>query len=347
MPIELWVVAGTLTLFAGIAVPVITRSIHVPRELAIETVPDEGLTDRQRIHFQTLDAALSVLGYRPLVNFQVTNLQGANLTRIYRGDHDAAILGASLMKGHSALPGAQEAGQNYLEWITKYEDDTTLTTRNVTVSDLFERMPHQIRQDFPAVSDVVRLKAHHDRRAQELLPCGPRFPHGRDWMADYRDYHRRWCAFQESKGLLRHDTEAGVYRATARTAWRGIANFLNPLADNFTPARFVLGLLLGAGVPALGILAAADLAVLAWLTRTTGLAPGLGRLLVLGAAFTAGGAAVGWLFMWKSFIWALLLGYVPLRLLAPGAGGGVMVVLWMGFVADRVAALRQKRELLV
>ena len=26
MPIELWVVAGTLTLFAGIAVPVITRT---------------------------------------------------------------------------------------------------------------------------------------------------------------------------------------------------------------------------------------------------------------------------------------------------------------------------------
>ena len=347
MPVELWVLAATLLAFATIAVPAITRSVHLPRELAIETVPDEELTDRQRIHFQTLDAALTGLGYRPLVNFQVTNLPGANLTRIYRGEHDAAVLGASLMKAQSVLPGAREAGQNYLEWITKYEDETTLTTRNVPVSDLFERMPHQIRQDFPGASDVARLKARHDSRAQELLPRGPRFPHGRDWMAEYRDYHRRWCAFQESRGLLRHDAEAGVYRATVRTAWRGIANFLNPLADNFTLGRFVLGLLLGAGVPALGILAAADPAVVAWLTRTTGLTAGLGRLLLLGAAFTAGGAAVGWLFVWKSFVWALLLGYLPLRLLAPGAGVEVMVVLWMGFMADRVAAFRQKRELLV
>jgi hypothetical protein len=257
------------------------------------------------------------------------------------------MLGASVMKARAALPGGREIGQNYLEWITRYEDDTTLTTRNATVSDPFELMPHQMRQEFPGTSDVGELKARHDRRAQQLLPRGPRFPHGRDWMAEYRDYHRRWCAFQEAKGLLRHDAAAGVYRATAKVAWRGIVNFLNPLADNFTLARFVLGLLLGAGMPALGILATADPGVLAWLTRTTGLTPGLGRLLVLGAAFTLGGAAVGWLFMFKSFIWARVLGYLPLRLLAPAAGLDVLVVLWMGVVAARVAAVRQRRELLI
>jgi hypothetical protein len=54
-------------------------------------------------------------------------------------------------------------------------------------------------------------------------------------------------------------------------------------------------------------------------------------------AFSAGGAAVGWIFIWKSFIWALLLGYLPLRLLDPGAGFELILAAWMGVVAESVA----------
>ena len=126
-----------------------------------------------------------------------------------------------------------------------------------------------------------------------------------------------------------------------------MANYLNPLADNFTLGRFVLGLVLGAGPPILGALAVGSPVALTPLVRTLGLAPELGVWLLLGLAFTAGGAAVGGLFASKSFVWALLLGYLPIRLLDPTGSVGLVLVLWMGAVAERVSQFLQRRALLV
>jgi hypothetical protein len=249
MPPEIAFVGLVGLLIVVVGVPAIRRGVFLPRELSFETPTDDTLTDRQRSCFQRVDAAVSAVGYAPLLNFRVTNLQGGNLA-------------VSFLKAHSAIEGSVESGQNYFEWITKYEVGTILTTRNVNVSDVFDRMPH----------------------------------------------------------LLRHDPPADAYRATAKVAWREVANYLNPLADNFTAARFVLGLALGAGIPAC-------------------------RWALLGSAYTASGAAVGWLFTSKSFIWALVLGYLPLRLIDPGLQ--LVLALWMALVADRVAVWRMKRELLV
>lgn len=99
MPPELLFVALTGLLIVAIGVPAIRRGIHLPRELTIVTVPDEGFTERQKAYFRGLDEAVAKLGYTPLLNFEVPNLQGANLTRVYRSDYDAAVLGASCLLG--------------------------------------------------------------------------------------------------------------------------------------------------------------------------------------------------------------------------------------------------------
>ncbi len=324
MPPELWILGFVFILIALVGVPAIKRGVHLPREMILETIGDEDLTDTQRTYFQRLDAEVATLGYTPLLNFIARNLQGANVTRVYRSDYDAAVLGASCLKGRSAVD-ESESSQNYLEWVTKYEDGTSLTTRNVTIAELFARMPHQLLHDYPGMASAA-LKARHDRHAEPLRVRGPRFPHGRDVLQEFRDYHRRWCTFQDSKGLLRFDAQADVYRATGKVAWRGVANFLNPLADNFTLPRFVAGVLLGAGVPALAAATAQGLPMLF-------------------AAFVVAGAAIGWLFTSKSFVWALLLGYVPLRVAVVGTGTALLLILTMGLVADRVARYRFRREM--
>ena len=65
-------------------------------------------------------------------------MQGATLSRVYLCDHDAAVLGAHCLRGHAAFDETTPGGQNYLEWITKYQDGGTLTTRNVDLADIFD-----------------------------------------------------------------------------------------------------------------------------------------------------------------------------------------------------------------
>ena len=347
MPLELWLLAVSLAFALLVGVPAIRFGLWLPRDLQFETVPDDRLTAAQRAHFERLDLSLAPLAYFPRFNF-ATNLQGATLSRVYLCDHDSAILGAHCVRGANVIDESQPSGANYLEWITRYEDGTTLLTQNAELGEVFDRMPHQVKQKFVGLRDPKALKQRHDRRAAELLSRQPRNPHRGDMLAEYHDHHLRFCDFQASRGLLLPVGPDGRHRLTVKTALRGVLNFFNPLADNFTVLRFAVGAVFGAGLPLL----------VTWLldAHAPGRPPGLpvlppmgdlARWVVLGLAYGVAGAVVGYVFNAKQLVWAALLGYVPLRLLEFSAGPAVVAALWMAGVAEQVARFRQRRELLV
>jgi hypothetical protein len=329
------VLVSTLVLIATVAVPAIERGSLMPPQLVIEQPPDDDLTEAQRAYFQALDAELAALGYTPRTNIVAANLQGANLTRVYARDDAAAVLGATSLRAAAYNDPKVEASQNYYEWTTRFADGSTLTTRNVQATDTcFDLMPHKIVQDFPAVSHVAALKERHERRAQTLRARGPLPARGRDTVAELRDYHERWCRFQESRGLLRYDAGAAGYRVTAKTAWRQVLTFFNPVADNFTWLRLAAGLAFGAGLPLLAVWGTPHLEGPSW-------------WLALFAGFGAGGAAIGWIFQGKATVWVLLLAYAPLRLLGAGFWPSVIFFLWMRSLAEKTCAWRHRRESLV
>lgn len=346
MPIEVTLLVVVLALALVVGVPAIRLGIWLPRDLEFEVFSDDRLTEAQRAHFTRLDAAASTLAYFPRVTFSVVNMQGPTLSRVYLCDHDPAILAGHCLRGASVIDERHVSGQNYLEWITRYEDGTTLTTLNAEIAQVLDRMPHEVKQKCLGVRDPAALKALHDRRAEALAPRVYRSPHGRDMLGEYRVHHLRFCDYQVSRGLLT-PVENGRHHVTVKTALRGVANFFNPLADNFTLSRLAAAVVIGVGLPMLGIwitgpeagVRSADLPALlnTVYARWSGLA----------FAYALGGAAIGWLFSSKQFVWAVLLGYLPLRLLDAAAGPATLGALWMGFVAERVAAFRQRRELLV
>jgi hypothetical protein len=346
LPPELLLLAIGLALSLLVGVPLIRFGVWLPREVETQTLPDAALSDAQRAYYQPLDLALQASGFSPRLNFAVLNFPGPTLSRVYMADHDHAVLGAHLMRSRGAFDAGRPTSHNYLEWITKYQDGTTLYTRNAQLGNVFDRMPEQLIRECPGLADPAALKAVHDAKAQQLLQRGPLWAHGRDVLVDFRDFHRRFCDYQSARGLL----VAGPgerWHPTLRTALRGVWNFFNPFADNFTPLRFVVIVLVGAGLPALA----------AWLTTPEAAyrPPGVPvwnvsaplRLAVLAAAYTIAGAAVGWIFGLKTFIWATLLGYLPLRVLTPHPGIDLLLALWMAIVAERVAAIRSRREMLV
>jgi hypothetical protein len=335
LPADVWLVLGMATLTVAAGVPLILASVRVHRDLKLELVDDADLTPAQREHYQRLDLAAGALGYRPRLNFRALNLAGPSLTRAYLSEAEPAVLGAHCMAASAG------GGHNFEEWYTRHEDGTTLTTRNCEISTLFDRMPHQVIQESVGMRDLATLRERHRRGEMELLARSPRHPDQRKLLDEAVEFHRRWCDHQVARGRL-VPLPDGALRPSLRTALRGVGNYFNPLADNFTVPRFALALLGGLGLPLLGCWAADPAAPL----RPTGLPllP-LDARLTLGLGWVLGGAAVGAVFTSKDFIWGALLGWAALRLFR--TGGLEALALLMAVTAQTVAHWRIRRRQLV
>jgi len=228
--------------------------------------------------------------------------------------------------------------------VTRFADGTRLSTKNSEFSSVFAPFPNRVTQTFPGVTDPAALKSYHDRKSEILRDRVPEFRPLTSAIADLEDYHQRFCEHQVSQKLLSLDAENGRYRDTYRTALRGIANFLNPMADNFTLARFCLGALFGAGLPLLAVRQQGK--IMLWLAAWIPNQATLAHAFLLPAACTLAGIAVGAIFTRKSFIWAILLGYLPGKLFTV-SGLTFGLSLAMAVIAHWTAQLLLARRKLV
>ena len=335
--------------FFCVGLPLITRRVSVPRKIDFKIVSGDELTHEQTRYFADLDPSLLEMGYRPVGNRRTLNMQGRALIRTYMSDADPAIIMMNLMTAGAA--GAGEHPMNYLEIITRYADGTILSTRNAEISDVLEALPTHIIQEQKGVRDPAKLKLAHDERARSLQIHGPVFSRPDEFEQAFDDFHERWCLHQVERGLLvpRSDDPRRL-RPTVKAGLRGIANFLNPMADNFTLPRFLLALVLGAVVPVAALLWLAGPG--SWLVTRIAAATGLSPVFCLTACLalilTGVGALVGHLFLGKAFIWVFLLTYFVLRLIGPdGTWTAVALSLWTGIVANWTTSLRERRQRLI
>lgn len=347
-PLDVTLFLAVVLGFFVIGLPVITRSVSVPRKVEFEDVAEADLSIGQARYFAGLDEKLSDLGYRPVGDRRTTNMQGRALLRTYMNAADPAIIMMTFLT--SEVRGSGAHPMNYLEIITRFGDGAILSTRNAEISDVLKALPGHTIQNLRGCGDPATLKEAHDRKAGEMLHRGPVFSRPEEFERVFDDFHERWCLHQIQNGLLVPRVDAPeCLRPTVKAGLRGIANFLNPLADNFTLTRFFLALVLGLAVP---------VAVLTWLegpgteqiaqaALATGLAPATLMLVCLGVVISGVGATVGLLFVGKNFIWSFLLTYVVLRLLGPQTlPATVILSLWSGVVATWTAGRRERKQLL-
>jgi hypothetical protein len=326
----------TFAILFLVGIPAITRSVWLPRNLQCEVISRDKLTPRQAAFFDSYDKKMAEMAYFPISTFRVTNLKGQNLNCAYANSADPARCLATMMSIGPSFT-------TCLEIVTRFADGTRLSTKNTQLSPVLAIMPNRIVQQFPGIQDPVELKRRHDQKAETLQSRSPEFRPPSSYFTDLNEYHQQFCQYQETKKLLRFDTAAGLYRATYRTGLRGVANFVNPLADNFTVPRLILGTLLGAGLP---LIAATQRGpILLWLSTFGSTNLALAATLLTPLACTAAAIAIGSIFTKKAFIWALVLGFLPAKLLALSTGLSLGSGLWMAVVADfaaRVCVARRK-----
>jgi len=335
--------------FFCVGLPLITRRVSVPRKIDFEVVSGDDLTPEQTRYFADLDPALLEMGYRPVGDRRTLNMQGRALIRTYMCDSDPAIIMMNLMTSGAA--GAGEHPMNYLEIITRYADGTILSTRNAEISNVLEDLPAHVIQEQKGTRDPAKLKLAHDERARSLVIHGPLYSRPEEFVQAFDDFHERWCLHQIERGLLvpRSDDPRQL-RPTLKAGLRGIANFLNPVADNFTLPRFSLAVVLGLVVPVAALLwlGGPGSWVVARAAAATGLSPQACLTACLALILTGVGALVGHLFLGKAFIWSFLMTYVVLRLIGPaGAWTAVALGLWTGIVANWTAGIRERHQKLV
>lgn len=337
-----------IALFFVVGLPLITKKVWLPVELEIEDVPEQQLTDRQRIFFDDLDAELGALYFRPACTYSVTNLQGPNLVRTYLSEADPCMVHAMALRSEEE-PTAESVAMTYFEIATRFSDGTSISTRNGDASSVFSEPPHNTVIVRRTLTDATSLKKDHDRRIAKEQLRGPVYTTADRLFDAIREHHQRWCAFQVSTHALHHDVEANLYRPTVRTGLRGIFNFLNPLADNFTLRRFLIGLVAGVAIPVLGILYLGDPSspFIGWAEAETGLPVPVLRWSAMTLVFSVLGLVSGSVFSSKSFLWTFLLAWFPLRLIGPSIWPALGLSLWAGTVASMVSSWKMKRQSLV
>lgn len=335
--------------FFVVGLPLITRRISVPTKVEFEEVPDHELTPAQSLCFGRLDPKLLDLGYRPTINRRPTNMQGRALIRTYHSEVDPAIVMMNLLT--SEVEGSPEQPMNYLEIVTRYGDGTILSTRNAEISEVLEAVPGHIIQERRGMREPEALKGAHDRKAEELLAHGPTHSRPEDFEVVFHEFHERWCRHQIDRGLLvPRDDDPDHLRPTVQAGLRGIANYLNPLADNFTLGRFLSAFVFGLVLPVVTILwlSGPGVYLVMRLASASGLEPETCVIACLAVMLAVVGVIVGLTFVTKAFIWCFLLTYVILRLVGPtGVGATLALSLWTGIVAEWTARRRLRSLKLV
>lgn len=327
VPQELYIFLYVVAVAVVVGVPRIVKKHYMPRDLRFEEVPDSALSPLQAEFFAKSDRRMAEIGYRPFTTYRVTNLMGRNLSRAYMNSTEPTFGLVCAVTGPKGLNST-----SFCEFITRFTDGTRFTTRNTeNAGHLFDRMPSDTVQDCRSIKDPVTLKQRHDRNLADMNKSGAEFVDPAKYFDRYQAKHREWCEYQQSRNLLRWDALTNQFRLTTWTALRGLRNYFNPLGSQFTIQRFIVGLLLGAGIPTIVLWNPET--TLSYLGRVSFIDPMRTGLVVFPLAFIVGGALVGAIYKSKSFIWGFLLSCLP-ALASPQIGAASLTLgLVMGFSA--------------
>jgi len=325
---------GIVAMLFVVGLPLIRRSVTVPAEMETDVVDLKALPGPVRDHFAALDRELAALGYQPGLVFRIPNLGHDNAIRLYlHGSGDSFCLGNTV----SSTSQAGREGRMFQEFIDEFTDGSSVTTRNSELDEVLIRLPKWRVVTLPGAS-VSDLYQEHRRLVGETGRIPRRWDGPEAILARGRESHREVMACQVEQGLLEPEAGTGRLRATWRLGVRGILQYLNPLAGNFTIGRFlaVMGTSLAIHLCGLPLLALLAEQVARRDPHMALVVEPMGKTFL----FFLVGWVVGARFTGKTFLWGFLAIYLPRALTGSGMPGQFLWGLWAGFVADQESGRR-------
>lgn len=317
---------------------------HIPARYDLEEIPDPQLTEAQRKYLQPIDEQLGRMNYRPDCTFRAKNY-GSNLMRRYSNPADPASCGLTVVEIKVQAGGTQSVrNANSVEFTTRLADGRAVSTRNSPNKSLMDQPPYRIVQDYPNLTDLRELKTKHDALAAKFGGTSSP-PYGAAAIFDeMQREHTRFSEYQVEHGVLRRTPAGDAYQITERVMNRGIRNFFNPFSKRFSVTQAVFSVLLGAVLPLFGILKIAP--VVATSSSEHAL-PFAGATVAIALCYALTGAILGFACNAQSFVWVMLITYVPAHLVAGNSLGWLPYSTLAFYVAYTVSQAKQRRELVL
>jgi hypothetical protein len=289
------------------------NALPIPVRYQREVVADSSLSEAQKKYLAPLHSQLEALNYRPMCTYRVTNY-GANLIREYSNLADPASCTLTIVEVQTDVNGAKGAKNSHVvNFTTRFSGGTWLTTRNMELKTVMETPDYRIVQECPHVTDLAQLKKKHDARSTSM--GGPVSP-PRDVesvFAEGQKDHERFSAYQVQRGILRLNPQGDAYLITDKAFNRGIRNFFNPFAQRISLPTVLFSVLIGAVLPLFGVLKLAP-AVAERLGPATPIGIGPSTL-AIAACYALAGIILGFIGEAQSYVWVMLITYVPAHLL--------------------------------
>ena len=281
----------------------------LPRSFAVESVPDESLTEGQRKYFKDYDEKLARLNYWPVYTYRASGFS-PNLLRSYANPMEPVRCVLMIVEVSTNVNGLKStAHSSTLEFFSYFTDETVLVTRNMKLKSVFEEPPYRITQECPRVTDPAELRRRHMSKLQELNRVAK--PAASDPAAINKEFqygHERFCGYQVQRGNLKPDSSGNWLQMTGKVHWRGIMNFLNPFVQRFAFSRFIPAALLGISIPILASLFGAS--AVARLAPSFTMRPDALQNLIALASYVLAGAAIGLCLEKNSFLWSFIFTYL-------------------------------------
>lgn len=321
------------------------NSRPIPARFDRQVVDESSLSEQQKKYFAPFDAQLAALNYRPMCTFRVANY-GTNLLREYSNPGDPAHCTLTVVEVQTNVRGLQSVkNSSMVSFTTRFSDGKELATRNMELKSLMDSPEYRVVQDCPSVTNLAELKKRHDARSAGFgTPVSPPLDI-KSLFAAYEEENRRQFAHQVERGLLRLSPQGDSYLLTDKAFNRGIRNFFNPFARRLTLKNAFLSVLVGAAIPLYGILKLAPA-----VTEQFGGDPAVGmgpEGLTIAACYAVTGVILGLFSEVQSFVWVVLITYIPAHLAAGSSLGRFPYSTLAFFISYFVYRAKQGRQLIL
>jgi hypothetical protein len=310
-----------------------------------EVVADSSLSEAQKKYLVPLDSQLEALNYRPMCTYRVTNY-GANLIREYCNFADPATCTLTIVEVQINVNGVKGVKNSHVvNFTTRFAGGKWLATRNMALKTVMDAPDYRVVQECPHVTDLAQLKKKHDARSASM---GPPVSPPRDvesLFAEGQMDHERFSAFQVQRGILRLNPLGDAYLITDKAFNRGIRNFFNPFAQRISLTNVLFSALIGALLPLFGILKLAPA-----MAERLGPSPAIGlspSALVIAACYALAGIILGFVGEAQSYVWVMLITYVPAHLLGGSTLGWFTYSTLAFAISYFVCQAKRKRQLVL
>jgi hypothetical protein len=158
--------------------------------------------------------------------------------------------------------------------------------------------------------------------------------------------HERYSKFQLQQGAYQLNAQGDGYLLTDKVFNRGIQNFFNPFAKRISLTTALFSLLVGAVLPLYGILKLAP-------AMTEDFGPMGARslfhpaTLAILACYLLTGVILGFIAESQSYVWVILITYIPAHLIAGWTFGGLPYSTLAFAVSYSVCQAKRKRQLIL